>query len=576
MSLRTALVAGLTIRVLLGMQHSFCDDEAYTYFVSRLSLPDILAALQSSDRHPPLHYMLLHFWARAGSSELWLRLPSIAFALLTIVGVQRLTVRLTGDARTAGLAALITATFFVDWHYDTMARMLAMAQCGCVWAGVALARVTVDNETSPRQAVSLCLCLTAAIYAFYLSAGMLVAAAVTTLVLRPTRRDIWLSLASTVLLCAPLGLLVRTQQGAGCVEVYAPEQIAYHFGLFGPYYIGLVTAFQGLTGCHPEAAGRWTWTVLTLAVLAGQLLGWRDLLAARRDGAVFIACVLASYLGVLLLTTAGLNLFNMRDRYFVLAYPFLNVVTAMALRRCVAAWGAVVGLNLALFASSVASSYLWISDVRPMAERVWAHQRPGDLIVVEQAGAAVCLFNYYYDRDRFSLVRDGDEISMVEPDRRKAISSGGLAQYFVRSVPLPAGDLAFITQHENVFLVTNRTPITTNPPEAHFAFLRSLHKYFELDGAASLQTTTTYDTYGEQIKLLLRLRRKRPPATKGEQALPEGRGAPSGSPGGMSVKPPSSHPPAHHAWGGARTGSRSRNVQIRKIEQQHPGNMRLS
>lgn len=511
LTLRTALIVGLVMRLLLAAQHSFSRDEAYAYYVSSLSLSDIVTAMASSDRHPPLYYMLLHLWAAVSSTELWLRLPSVGFAMLTITGVHRLTSLLTGDTRAAGVAALLTATLYVDFHHDTTARMLSLAQCGCVWAMVALARLTLLEEASRRDAITLCLCLTTAIHSFYFCGGFLVASAGTALVLRPrhpARRDIWLALAATALLCAPLGLLVRAQMQAGSVEVYDSTMVTRHLAMFEPTYLGLVSAFQVVTGRDPIDVGLWTWTALTFAVLAWQGRHLHALWRRRRDCATFIVCTLGGYLGILLLTTASLHLFNLRDRYFVIAYPLVHGVTALALRRSAAGLAVVVGLNLALFGGCLSSSYLWDFDMRPVAEKIRSSQQKGDLIVVAQEGTDTCLFNYYYDRDRFALVRQGAHVYLTEPAAAAAIAAGNLPQTQVRELPLPTATLSFITQHPTVFLVFDRA--FASPADPHIQMLRTLGAHYEVDPSGSLEVTTACGTYGPQTKTVLRLVRRAP------------------------------------------------------------------
>jgi Dolichyl-phosphate-mannose-protein mannosyltransferase len=514
LTLRTALVVGLVVRLLLAAQHSFWNDEAYAFYVSRLSLPDIVVAMVSSDRHPPLYYMLLHVWGMVSTTELWLRLPSIGCALLTITGVYRLAERLTDQARTAAVAALLTATFFVDWQHDSVARMLALAQCGCTWATVALARLILDEEPSPRDALMLCGSLAVAIHSFYFAGGFLVAAALATLVLRPSRRLIWMALGGVALLCAPLAVLVRAQLHAGSVEVYSASILAFHLGALGPYYLGLMTAFQGLTGAIPLEQPLWSWALITVPLLAWQLWSLRGLLTERREEGVLLACVLGGYLGALLLTTATFALFNLRDRYFVPVYPIVHIVTALGLQRATAALMSAVGLNLALVASCLSSSYLWYDDVRPLAERVHAAQRPGDLLLIEQPGTDICVFNYYYDREHFALVRQGDQIYVAEPAAPASSTLSSLPQVHVRELPFAPQTLATIVAHPTVFLITTLGVVAA--PEKHQAMMRSLAASYEVDPAQSIQVTTTYGTYGNQTKAALRLVRK-------PQALPTGR-----------------------------------------------------
>lgn len=58
-------------------------DEAWTAIISRLSLPEIIQTT-GADFHPPLYYLLVHFWTNIfGSSEIALRSLSLLFYCLT-------------------------------------------------------------------------------------------------------------------------------------------------------------------------------------------------------------------------------------------------------------------------------------------------------------------------------------------------------------------------------------------------------------------------------------------------------------------------------------------------------------
>ncbi|HUE75406.1 MAG TPA: hypothetical protein VMP10_01155, partial [Chloroflexota bacterium] len=61
----------------LGTQ-SFWWDEAYSAVVSRLPIRQIVEVIVRDDFHPPLHYLVFHYWMRlAGEGEFALRLVSV-------------------------------------------------------------------------------------------------------------------------------------------------------------------------------------------------------------------------------------------------------------------------------------------------------------------------------------------------------------------------------------------------------------------------------------------------------------------------------------------------------------------
>ncbi|HEY3109920.1 MAG TPA: glycosyltransferase family 39 protein, partial [Chloroflexota bacterium] len=110
----------------LGGQ-SFWWDEAYSAVVARGSLAEIVAAITAADFHPPLHYLLLHYWRLvAGESEYALRYVSVAAGALTIALAYATGRRLFGAVGGLAAATLTAASPYLV-YYSTEARMFALA-----------------------------------------------------------------------------------------------------------------------------------------------------------------------------------------------------------------------------------------------------------------------------------------------------------------------------------------------------------------------------------------------------------------------------------------------------------------
>lgn len=101
-------------------------DETFSVWLARHPLAEMLAWIARLDQHPPLYYMLLHFWIRlVGDGPVAVRLLSALLSTLAIPAVYCLGRRLLGPA--AGvLAALILALspFHVRFAQET--RMYAL------------------------------------------------------------------------------------------------------------------------------------------------------------------------------------------------------------------------------------------------------------------------------------------------------------------------------------------------------------------------------------------------------------------------------------------------------------------
>ena len=102
-------IGGLLIVFLVGCAARFYQldhtpiwmDEAYSHFVSVQSLGHIV--FNKIDNHPPLFYVLQHFWNELNSNAELIRVPAAAIGSLTVVVVALATSDLLN--RVAGLAA---------------------------------------------------------------------------------------------------------------------------------------------------------------------------------------------------------------------------------------------------------------------------------------------------------------------------------------------------------------------------------------------------------------------------------------------------------------------------------------
>ena len=130
----TRYEAALLLIVLLGtflrLYHigaqSLGVDDTYSVWISKLSLHDIVQLTAAADVHPPLYYVLLHYWmAFLGTSELAIKLLSIIFGVLSIVVAYALGRRLL-DVRAGLFCAFILAISAFNIRYSQEARMYSL------------------------------------------------------------------------------------------------------------------------------------------------------------------------------------------------------------------------------------------------------------------------------------------------------------------------------------------------------------------------------------------------------------------------------------------------------------------
>jgi uncharacterized membrane protein len=118
------LVLALIFR-LININQSIWLDEAAQLLMSQKSLYTIIFE-RSGDFHPPLSYILYHFWMMVNQSEVWLRLMPVIFGVATVFVVYRIAQKLFGN-RVAMISALLFAIAPYHIYYSQEIRMYSMA-----------------------------------------------------------------------------------------------------------------------------------------------------------------------------------------------------------------------------------------------------------------------------------------------------------------------------------------------------------------------------------------------------------------------------------------------------------------
>ena len=138
LGLPLALLAALSLYQLGAL--SLWRDEVASVVFARGSLGD-LVTIVGRDRdavglaNMATYYLVLHFWLALGNSEAWLRLPSVAFGVATVIPVY-LVGRRVGGWLVAGLAAAIFALIPFVIHYNQEVRGYSLSMlvaAGLTW-----------------------------------------------------------------------------------------------------------------------------------------------------------------------------------------------------------------------------------------------------------------------------------------------------------------------------------------------------------------------------------------------------------------------------------------------------------
>lgn len=371
----------------LGGQ-SFWWDEAYSAVVARGSLREIVRAIATADFHPPLHYVLLHYWRLvAGESEYALRFTATAAGTATVALGYAAGRRLFGQR--GGLAsALLFALAPYLVYYSTEARMFALAALFSLLGLYLGHRAAFDGRWWPAFGAAVAVGL----WNYYYGVFVLIPVGL-------------LSLA-TLRVRAVLGYL-----GAVTLAV----------ALYGPWLpvwlnrtIEWTSPWTGPTS--PYELLRWTWPTLLIGIPAAEL--WRQqylgallgavaflaaallLLAPARQRAALLYSCAAVALPLLAMAAVAVYRPIFHPRYAIPAAPGLLLLLGGAItlpsRRLLPLRAALAVVVLALFGYGLYryqyADGLARDDYRSAVAYVNQNQAPGDVAITNAPPG----FDYYY------------------------------------------------------------------------------------------------------------------------------------------------------------------------------------
>lgn len=133
---------------LLGANQSFWLDEGSSIVFARLPIPSLFTAIQN-DFHPPLFYLLLHYWLPlAGKSETLIRLPAIIFGVLTVPALYFLVklFHFKEKMPLAMIAAFLLALNPFHVYYSQELRMYSLNTFLTVLSWLCLKKWLVDKQ----------------------------------------------------------------------------------------------------------------------------------------------------------------------------------------------------------------------------------------------------------------------------------------------------------------------------------------------------------------------------------------------------------------------------------------------
>ncbi|HZM40471.1 MAG TPA: glycosyltransferase family 39 protein [Acidimicrobiales bacterium] len=364
-------------------------DEALSVNIARLPVNDLLDALRH-DGHPPLYYLLLHYWMKLfGEGDIAVR------ALSGLFGVAALPLAWVAGRRLAGRSgarwALIVVALSPYWvRYSTETRMYSMVMV-LVLAGYLLIQ---DALVKPTVLRLVCLGLISGLlllshyWAFYL-----LAAVVLLLALRwwrdPTTRGATLRVGLAVVAGSALfvpwlsGFLYQSgHTGTPWGEPFRPSALVQ-------------TTLEDLGGGEVTEAALYGSIVLVLvlvALFAARAAGHEMTLDLRTTPLVRVELLLVMLVLGLGAAAGYLTQATYQSRYAAVIVPFVLLAVAVGITRVPGLGRLVAGL---VYVSFSLTGILWVNYYqRTQSETVdgavAARAQPGDVVVYcpDQLGPA--------------------------------------------------------------------------------------------------------------------------------------------------------------------------------------------
>ena len=147
LALAAILIVGAFLRLYQIGSKTIWLDEAFSIWMARQTLPDMLRYALNFDTHPPFYYLLLHLWMQLGYGAAWLRSLSALAGVLTIPAIFLLGRRIAG-ATVGWLAAVLFSVSALNIYYSQETRMYAQLTLLATLSLWVTVRLLTDRRTA--------------------------------------------------------------------------------------------------------------------------------------------------------------------------------------------------------------------------------------------------------------------------------------------------------------------------------------------------------------------------------------------------------------------------------------------
>jgi mannosyltransferase len=396
-------LGGVAFMWRLGSSSLF-SDETFSWHAAAGTLGEVFSRVRATENTPPGYYLLLHFWIRVvGSDSEWtMRFLSVLAAIAFVAAVWWLGRLLAGDA-VGLLAGLLAALSPLVVQYAQDVRAYIFVMLFTVVAVAAAVRATRGGDHVGRW---VGVAAAASILAMWLHyTGLLVIAPLAVYVWTDRRLTVRARRAYVIacgvgfLIIAPL-MVVQLRSGhQGGVAPYAQPTAVNFARVVGTPFDGNFT---------PRALSYVLGAVAVLIGLAYVLTAPRAL-PSRRDRWLLIAAAWTPVIAMAGVTVAAAvfnehTYYSLITRYTAVAAAFMLISIAIAIakapRLAAAGLGVVVAVSIGAGLAATYSPSNVQPNLRAAFNRVAAHFRPGDEVLLAGLPAQPGDADYYVDQLR--------------------------------------------------------------------------------------------------------------------------------------------------------------------------------
>lgn len=411
-----ATAVGAAVRLFRLGSQSIWGDEALTllYYTVGNSLSEVWQNIWKTAAHPPLYFLLAHYWYKLGDSEFMLRFPSMVFGVAAIPVMYALANRLFGRG-VAGMAALIVALSPIHVWYSQEARMYSLQ----ILLGLAstLFFVRAWQERRARDVILYVLFSAMGLFTHLATAFLLAAQglfAIGASVRDRKKLAAWIGVQAVIVLAFTPWLLnsIRTHNPAnatfniGYQRAPSVLEIAYGFYAFS---VGFSLG-PSVAELHQSSALRATaehWPAISLAALVFGALAILGLVHAGKTSR-WAFWLLLAHLAVPTGLAAALSLLPgipLNPRYMLVALIPYWIVLALGAQTCMRArvLRAVPAVALLLVGLSLHNHYFEAAyakqDMRSAVALLNERAKPGDVIIISSVEVGGPFISYFKRHD---------------------------------------------------------------------------------------------------------------------------------------------------------------------------------